>query len=83
MVKIDVYSDTKMIYALDILKFAVGLTDGSSADWVFVDGDADWSGVTRSNTSYDEGVMLDDVLVDTSVNMMGILVGDLDGSYVA
>jgi len=69
--------------ALDILKFAVGLTDGAPADWVFVDGDADWSGVNRSNTSYDEGVMLEDVLVDASVNMTGILVGDLDGSYVA
>lgn len=69
--------------ALDILKFAVGLTDGSSADWIFVDGDADWSGIGRRDTSYDEGVMLEDVLVDTSINMTGILVGDLDGSYVA
>ena len=69
--------------ALDILKFAVGLTDGSSADWIFVDGDAAWSGIDRRNIDYDEGVILDDVLVDTSINMMGILVGDLDGSYVA
>ncbi|WP_282058857.1 calcium-binding protein [Lentibacter algarum] len=69
--------------ALDILKYAVGLTDGSSADWIFVDGDADWSGIDRRNTDYDEGVMLEDVLVDTSINMTGILVGDLDGSYVA
>ena len=69
--------------ALDILKFAVGLTDGAPADWIFVDRDADWSGVNRSNTSYDEGVMLEDVLVDTSINMTGILVGDLDGSYIA
>ena len=69
--------------ALDILKFAVGLTDGSSADWIFVDGDADWSGIDRRDTSYDEGVMLEDVLVDTSINMTGILLGDLDGSYVA
>jgi hypothetical protein len=69
--------------ALDILKFAVGLTDGSSADWIFVDGDADWSGIDRRNTDYDEGIMVEDILVDTSVNMMGILVGDLDGSYVA
>ena len=69
--------------ALDILKFAVGLTDGSSADWIFVDGDADWSGIDRRNTDYDEGIMLEDVLVDTSINMTGILVGDLDGSYVA
>ena len=69
--------------ALDILKFAVGLTDGAPADWIFVDGDADWSGIDRRNTDYDEGVMLEDVLVDTSINMTGILVGDLDGSYVA
>ncbi|MDC0013197.1 FG-GAP-like repeat-containing protein [Octadecabacter sp.] len=69
--------------ALDILKFAVGLTDGSSADWIFVDGDADWSGIDRRNTDYNEGVMIEDVLVDTSINMTGILVGDLDGSYVA
>ena len=68
--------------ALDILKFAVGLTDGAPADWIFVDGDADWSGIDRRNTDYDEGVMLEDVLVDTSINMTGILVGDLDGSYV-
>ncbi|MDC0012464.1 hypothetical protein OAE29_04265 [Octadecabacter sp.] len=67
--------------ALDILKFAVGLTDGAPADWIFVDGDADWSGIDRRNTDYDEGVMLEDVLVDTSINMTGILVGDLDGSY--
>ena len=69
--------------ALDILKYAVGLTDGSSADWIFVEGDADWSGIDRRNTSYDEGVMLEDVLVDTSISMTGILVGDLDGSYVS
>tara|TARA_B110000977_G_C10793937_1_gene383578 strand:- start:285 stop:437 length:153 start_codon:yes stop_codon:yes gene_type:complete len=50
---------------------------------VFVDGDADYSEINRKNTDYDEGVMLEDVLVDTSINMMGILVGDLDGSYVA
>ena len=68
--------------ALDILKFAVGLTDGAPADWIFVDGDADWSGIDRRNTDYDEGIMLEDVLVDTSINMTGILVGDLDGSYV-
>jgi len=69
--------------ALDILKFTVGLTDGAPADWIFVDGDADWSGIDRRNTSYDEGVVLEDVLVDTSVNITGILVGDLDGSFIA
>jgi hypothetical protein len=69
--------------ALNILKFAVGLTDGPSADWVFVDGDADWSTIGRRNTSYEEGVWLEDVVADMSVNMTGILVGDVNGSYVA
>jgi hypothetical protein len=69
--------------ALNILKFAVGLTDGPSADWVFVDGDADWSAIGRRNTSYEEGIWLEDVVADMSVNMTGILVGDVNGSYVA
>jgi hypothetical protein len=69
--------------ALNILKFAVGLTDGPPADWVFVDGDADWSGIGRRDTNYEEGVWLENIVADTSVNMTGILVGDVNGSYVA
>jgi hypothetical protein len=69
--------------ALNILKFAVGLTDGPSADWVFVDGDADHSGIDRSNTDYNEGIRISDVMTDMSINMTGILVGDVDGSYIA
>ena len=69
--------------ALNILKFAVGLTDGPSADWVFVDGDADYSEVDRKNTNYDEGILISDVMTDLSINMTGILVGDVDGSYIA
>ena len=68
--------------ALNILKFAVGLTDGPSADWVFVDGDADHSGIDRSNTDYNEGILISDVMTDMSINMTGILVGDVDGSYI-
>ena len=67
--------------ALNILKFAVGLTDGPSADWVFVDGDADYSAIDRKNTDYDEGILISDVMTDLSINMTGILVGDVDGSY--
>ncbi len=66
---------------LNILKFAVGLTDGPSADWVFVDGDADYSDVTRQNSGYSEGMLQTDVTADTSVNLVGILVGDVNGSY--
>lgn len=69
--------------ALNILKFAVGLTDGPSADWVFVDKNADWSGIDRSTTTYNEGIQLSDITSDTSIDMTGILVGDVDGSYIA
>ena len=69
--------------ALNILKFAVGLTDGPSADWVFLDGDADYSAIDRKNTNYDEGILISDVMTDLSINMTGILVGDVDGSYIA
>ncbi len=68
--------------ALSILKFAVGLTGGPSADWVFVDADADWSAIDRSTTTYNEGIQLSDIMVDSSVDMTGILVGDVDGSYI-
>ena len=69
--------------ALNILKFAVGLTDGPLADWVFVDRDADYSGIDRRNTDYNEGILISDVMTDMSINMTGILVGDVDGSYIA
>jgi hypothetical protein len=68
--------------ALNILKFAVGLDDADPADWVFVDSNADWSGINRKNTSYDEGVSLENVVTDMSIDMTGILVGDVNGSYV-
>jgi len=67
--------------ALNILKVAVGLTDVSAADWVFVDGDAEYSDVSRTNSGYTEGVFLDAVTVDKSVALVGILLGDVDGSY--
>jgi hypothetical protein len=68
--------------ALNILKYAVGLTDGPSADWVFVDSNGDYSGVTRQNSGYEEGVYLENIITDTPVHLTAILVGDVDGSYV-
>jgi Ca2+-binding RTX toxin-like protein len=68
--------------ALNILKYAVGLTDGPSADWVFVDSNGDYSGVTRQNSGYDEGIYLENVITDTPLHLTAILVGDVDGSYV-
>ena len=33
-------------------------------------------------TDYEEGVMLDDIMTDMSINMTGIPVGDVDGSHL-
>ena len=38
--------------------------------------------VDRKNTNYDEGILISDMMTDMSINMTGILVGDVDGSYL-
>ena len=38
--------------------------------------------IDRKNTDYDEGILISDVMTDLSINMTGILVGDVDGSYI-
>ncbi|MDB4091860.1 pentapeptide repeat-containing protein, partial [bacterium] len=47
--------------ALEILKYAVGLPTTEQAEWVFVDTNGDYSGVSKSNTNYTEGVSIDDL----------------------
>ena len=68
--------------ALNILKYAVGLKDGPSSDWVFLDADADWSGIGYRSTDYNEGASVDALTSDTSVNLIGILTGDIDKSFI-
>jgi len=67
--------------ALAILKNAVGLPTTEQAEWVFVDTNGDYSGVSKSNTSYTEGVSIADLTADTSVGLTGILIGDVNDSY--
>jgi hypothetical protein len=67
--------------ALSILKYSVGLTTSEQAKWVFVDTNGDYSGVSKSNTSYTEGVSIADLTADTSVSLTGILIGDVNDSY--
>ncbi len=64
--------------ALDILRVAVGLPAGSAPRWVFVDQDADLSGLTRDNTQPDFGITLGQPVTDSgSLGMIGILIGDV------
>ena len=67
--------------ALSILKYSVGLPTTEQAKWVFVDTNGDYSGVSKSNTSYTEGVNIADLSADTSVSLTGILIGDVNDSY--
>jgi hypothetical protein len=67
--------------ALDILKYAVGLPTTEQAEWVFVDTNGDYSGVSKSNTNYTEGVSIDDLTSDMTVGLTGILIGDVNDSH--
>ena len=67
--------------ALSILKYSVGLTTPEQAKWVFVDTGGDYSGVSKSNISYTEGVSIANLSADTTVGLTGILIGDVNDSY--
>jgi hypothetical protein len=67
--------------ALAILKYSVGLTTPEQAKWIFVDTNGDYSGASKSNTSYTEGVTIADLSADTTVSLTGILIGDVNDSY--
>ena len=67
--------------ALAILKNSVGLPTTEQAKWVFVDTAGDYSGMSKSNTSYTEGVSIADLSADTTVGLTGILIGDVNDSY--
>jgi len=67
--------------ALDILKYAVGLEIEDDPEWVFVDTNGNYSGVSKSNTSDTEGVSIDDLTSDMTVGLTGILIGDVNDSY--
>ena len=69
--------------ALSILKYSVGLTTEHSAQWIFLGEDKDYSEISRLNTVYDEGVLLTELSADTSVDLIGILVGDVNDSFIA
>ena len=44
--------------AIEVLRFALGLDSGFAPRWVFLDADADLSGIDRSSVSYEEGISL-------------------------
>jgi len=68
--------------ALEILKYAVGL-EGQDAEWKFFDSDGDYSGISRSNTNFDEGITAQNIATNLDMSMTGILLGDVNDTYTS
>jgi len=68
--------------ALEILKYAVGL-EGQDAEWKFFDSDGDYSGISRSNTNFDEGITAQNIATNLDMSMTGILLGDVNDTFTS
>jgi len=68
--------------ALEILKYAAGL-EGQDAEWKFFDSDGDYSGISRSNTNFDEGITAQNIATNLDMSMTGILVGDVNDTFTS
>jgi hypothetical protein len=67
--------------ALDILKAAIGITTNNPPEWVFVDAATDLSALSSKAVNYTEGGLFTDLNADISIDLTGILLGDVDASY--
>ena len=77
---IDRSGDVTASDALDVLRHAVGLQAEYAPEWVFIDDDADLSGIDSGNVAYDIGIDLTTIAADTQPSMSGILLGHM-GEY--
>ena len=66
--------------ALEILKYSLGLRD-LETDWKFIDGDGDYSAITKSTVVYTEGVSINGMSADLDIALTGILLGDVNDTY--
>ncbi len=64
--------------ALAILQVAVGQATEHNAEWVFLDANADLSGISRNNVTYQPGAAVTIVDSDLSVDMTSILLGNIE-----
>ncbi len=64
--------------ALAILQAAVGQTSDYTPDWVFLDADADLSGISVNSVSYDTGASVELVDGEFAVEMTSILLGNME-----
>jgi hypothetical protein len=66
--------------ALSILQVAVGQSSSYQAEWVFLDADADLSGITPTDVSYETGISLSVIDGDLSADMTSILLGNIEAT---
>ena len=67
--------------ALEILKFSVGLQGSSQPEWVFLKSDSDVGAMTKNDVNYERAVALDIGEIDITIGLVGVLIGDVNGSY--
>ena len=68
------------VYA--ILQEAINIENDSAPEWVFMDADADLSAINRNNSTYDDYIN-EIVSFDSNIDFTGILIGDVNGSWIA
>jgi len=69
--------------ALEVLRAAVGLDSNVQPRWIFIDSEADLTGITRATTSIEEGVVFDPTVSALSgLSMTGVLLGTMQ-EYVS
>jgi hypothetical protein len=66
--------------ALSILKKVVRMDGGVEPEWIFIDGDKDYSSLSFTNVDYDNIIDIASIAADTTINFEGILLGDFDGT---
>jgi hypothetical protein len=67
--------------ALEILRYAVGLSDALDTEWTFVDSNADLTGISRQDVSYQSGAIWTGAAADTEISLIGVLIGDVNDSF--
>ncbi len=64
--------------ALEVLRAAVGLQSDHAPRWVFLDAEADLSGIDQTNTRIETGIRIDALEAGaTEVSMTGLLLGNM------
>ena len=75
-------TDVTVTDALDILRFAVGLETDNAPRWVFLDEAQDLSGTDRTSVEYESGTETGPIAGGASLELTGVLLGDLSGQPV-